>query len=84
MRNRRLLLAGGSIVAVIAVVVAFVLASSNGGSSGSTAGNTAAAPTGSALTSVVGQLTSVPASDAGPGRRGEDGGEPDLDQRARR
>jgi hypothetical protein len=61
-RKRRLLLAGGSIVAVIAVVVAFVLASSTGGSSGSTAGNNAGAPTGSDLTSVVGQLTSVPAA----------------------
>jgi hypothetical protein len=60
-RKRRLWLAGGSIVAVIAVVVAFVLASSNGGSSGSSSGNTAAPPTGSALTSVLGQLTSVPA-----------------------
>jgi hypothetical protein len=60
-RKRRLWLAGGSIVAVIAVIVAFVLASSNGGSSGSTSGNTAAPPTGSALTSVLGQLTSVPA-----------------------
>jgi hypothetical protein len=49
-------------VAVIAVVVAFVLASSNGGSSGSTSGNTAPAPTGSAVTSVLGQLTSVPAA----------------------
>src|ERR1700733_10807781 len=61
-RKRRLWLAGGSIVAVIAVVVAFVLASSNGGSSGSTSGNNAPAPTGSALTSVLGQLTSVPAA----------------------
>jgi hypothetical protein len=62
-RKRRLWLAGGSIVAVIAVVVAFVLASSSGGSSGSaSAGSTAAPPTGSALTSVVGQLTSVPAA----------------------
>jgi hypothetical protein len=60
-RKRRLWLAGGSIVAVIAVVVAFVLASSNGSSSGSSSGNTAAPPTGSALTSVLGQLTSVPA-----------------------
>jgi thiol-disulfide isomerase/thioredoxin len=60
-RKRRLWLAGGSIVAVIAVVVAFVLASSNGNSSGSSSGNTAAPPTGSALTSVLGQLTSVPA-----------------------
>jgi hypothetical protein len=61
-RKRRLWLAGGSIVAVIAVVVAFVLASSNGGSSGSASGNTAPAPTGSALTSVLHQLTSVPAA----------------------
>jgi hypothetical protein len=58
-RKRRLWLAGGSIVAVIAVVVAFVLASSNGGS---TSGSTAPAPTGSAVTSVLGQLTSVPAA----------------------
>jgi hypothetical protein len=61
-RNRRLLLAGGSIVVVIAAVVAIVLATSSGGSSGSTAGNSAPAPTGSDLTSVLGQLTSVPAS----------------------
>jgi Domain of unknown function (DUF929) len=61
-RKRRLWLAVGSIVAVIAVVVAFVLASANGGSSGSTSGNTAAPPAGSDLTSVVSQLTSVPAS----------------------
>ena len=63
-RNRRLLLAGGAIVVVVAVVLGNVLSLSggNGGSSGSTAGNTAAAPTGSALTSVLGQLTSVPAS----------------------
>jgi Domain of unknown function (DUF929) len=63
-RNRRLLLAGGAIVVVIAVVlgIVFGLSGGNGSSSGSTAGNTAAAPTGSALTSVLGQLTSVPAS----------------------
>jgi hypothetical protein len=61
-RKRRLYLAGGSIIAVIAVVVAFVLASSNGGSSGAAPGSTAAPPTGGDVTSVVGQLTSVPAS----------------------
>ncbi|HEY5016767.1 MAG TPA: DUF929 family protein [Streptosporangiaceae bacterium] len=61
-RKRRLWLAGGSIVAVIAVVVAFVLASSNGGSSSPAPGSTAAAPTGGDAASVVGQLTSVPAS----------------------
>jgi hypothetical protein len=44
------------------VVLAVVFATRGGGSSGSTTGNTAAAPTGSALNSVVGQLTSVPAS----------------------
>jgi Domain of unknown function (DUF929) len=62
-RNRRLLLAGGAIVVVVvAVVVAIALGShrsSSGGSSGSTAGNSTASPTGSALTSVVNQLTSV-------------------------
>jgi uncharacterized protein DUF929 len=61
-RKRRLYLAGGSIIAVIAVVVAFVLASSNGGSSGAAPGSTAAPPTGGDASSVVGQLTSVPAS----------------------
>jgi hypothetical protein len=61
-RNRRLLLAGGAIVVVVAVVLGVVLSSGGGGSSGSTAGNSAAPPTGSALTSVVGQLTSVPAA----------------------
>jgi hypothetical protein len=61
-RNRRLLLAGGAIVVVVAVVLALVLAGGSGGSTGSTAGGTAAAPTGSALTAVVGQLTSVPAA----------------------
>lgn len=61
-RKRRLYLAGGSIIAVIAVVVAFVLASSNGGSSGAAPGSTAAPPTGGDVTSVVGQLTAVPAS----------------------
>jgi hypothetical protein len=61
-RNRRLLLAGGAIVVVVAVVLGFVLSSGNGGSSGTTAGSTAPAPTGSALTSVLDQLTTVPAA----------------------
>ena len=59
-RKRRLLLAGGAIVVVVAVVLGFVL--SGGGSSTPTAGSTAPAPTGAALTSVVDQLTSVPAA----------------------
>jgi Domain of unknown function (DUF929) len=61
-RNRRLLLGGGAIVVVVAVVLAIVLSSGGGGSSGSTAGSTAAPPSGSALTAVLGQLTSVPAA----------------------
>jgi Domain of unknown function (DUF929) len=59
-RNRRLLLAGGAIVVVIAVVLGLVL--SSGGSSAPPAGSSAAPPAGGALTSVLGQLTSVPAS----------------------
>jgi thiol-disulfide isomerase/thioredoxin len=63
-RNRRLLLAGGAIVVVLAVVLAIVLSGGggSGGSSGSKAGSTAAPPRGSASSSVVGQLTSVPAA----------------------
>ena len=45
---------------VIAVVLGVVLGTGGGGSS--TAGNTAPAPTGTALTAVLGQLTSVPAA----------------------
>jgi hypothetical protein len=60
-RNRRLLLAGGAIVVVVAVVLGLVLSSGGGGSSGS-AGAAAAPPTGSALTAVLRQLTSVPAA----------------------
>jgi hypothetical protein len=60
-RNRRLLLAGGAIVVVVAVVLAFVL-SGHGGSSAPTAGSTAKPPAGNASSSVLGQLTSVPAA----------------------
>jgi hypothetical protein len=63
-RNRRLLLAGGAIVAVVAVVlgVVFGLGGGNGGSTGTTAGSTKAPPSGGAASSVAGQLTSVPAA----------------------
>jgi Domain of unknown function (DUF929) len=61
-RNRRLLLAGGAIVVVVAVVLAFVLTGGHGGSSGSSAGSTAPPPRGTASSSVLGQLTSVPAA----------------------
>ena len=59
-RNRRLLLAGGAIVVVVGVVLGFVL--TGGGGSAPTAGSTAAPPTGSANTTVISQLTSVPAA----------------------
>ena len=62
-RNRRLLLAGGAIVVVIAVVLGVVLSSGGGnGSPGPSAGSTAPAPTASAQSAVVDQLTSVPAA----------------------
>ena len=59
-QRKRIYLAGGSILAVIVVVVAFVLIKQNSGSSsGASASN---GPTGTALTSLVNQTTSVPAS----------------------
>jgi hypothetical protein len=61
-QRRRLLLAGGSIVVVIAVVVAFVLVKATSHGSSNTAKGASNGPTGAALTSVVNQATSVPAS----------------------
>jgi thiol-disulfide isomerase/thioredoxin len=60
-QRRRLLIAGGAILVVVAVVVTFVLvkANSKNTSSGTSASN---GPTGSALASVTGKVTSVPAS----------------------
>jgi hypothetical protein len=59
-QRKRIYIAGGSILAVVIVVIAFVLVKGNGGGSGaSSEGN---GPTGAALTSVVNQVTSVPAS----------------------
>ena len=59
-QRKRIYLAGGSILAVIIVVVAFVIIKSNGsGSSGSGSSN---GPTGTALSAVVNQTTSVPAT----------------------
>jgi hypothetical protein len=55
--RNRVLIAGGSIVAVIAVVVAFVVIQ---GSSSPSAGNGTAAPSGTALAEVLGKVTSVP------------------------
>ncbi len=60
-QRRRILIASGSILAVIAIVVAFIVikASSKPATSASSSSN---GPTGAALTSVVGNVTSVPAS----------------------
>ena len=59
-QRKRIYLAGGSILAVIIVVVAFVIIKSNGsGGSGSGGSN---GPTGTALSAVVNQTTSVPAA----------------------
>jgi thiol-disulfide isomerase/thioredoxin len=61
-RRNRLLLAGGAIVVVVAVVLALVLLhGSNGGSSGTAAGGPSG-PTGTSLTALTDQVTSVPAA----------------------
>jgi thiol-disulfide isomerase/thioredoxin len=59
-RRRRILIASGSIVVVAAIVVAFVLVKVTSG--GGKAAASSNGPTGAALTSLVGQVTSVPAS----------------------
>jgi hypothetical protein len=58
-QRKRILIASGSILVVIVIVVVFIVVKAN--SKPSTASSTAA-PTGSALTSVVDKITSVPAS----------------------
>jgi Domain of unknown function (DUF929) len=60
-RRRRILLASGAVVVVLAIVLTFVIIKLNNkpSSSASSASN---GPTGSALTAVVDQVTSVPAS----------------------
>ena len=60
-QRRRLLIAGGSIIAVIAVVVAFIVVKANSKSSTPSASSSATL-SGSALSSVVSKVTSVPAS----------------------
>jgi hypothetical protein len=59
-QRRRLLIAGGSIIVVIAVVVTFVLVKVN--SKAGTAASASEGPTGTALTSLVNQVTGVPSS----------------------
>jgi hypothetical protein len=56
-QRRRIYLAGGSVLVVAIVVIAFVLVKLNSGSSAA-----ATAPTGTALTQVIDQVTGVPAS----------------------
>jgi hypothetical protein len=58
-QRKRILIASGSILAVIVIVVVFIVVKAN---TKSTAPTATAAPTGSALTSVVDKITSVPAS----------------------
>jgi hypothetical protein len=58
-KRRRILIASGSIVAVLAIVLAFVVIKLNSKPPSSSASN---GPTGAALSSVVSDVTSVPAS----------------------
>ena len=58
-QRRRILIASGAIVVVIAVVVAFIVVKANSKPGSSTSSN---GPTGSALASVVSDVTGVPAS----------------------
>ena len=60
-QRNRIYIAGGSIFAVVIVVVVFVLVGTNHSNS-SSSGSTPVGPTGAALTSVVNQVTSVPAA----------------------
>jgi len=62
-KRKRILLAAGSVVVVLAVVLTFVIIKLNSKpSSSSSAQGLSNGPTGSALTAVVGKVTSVPAS----------------------
>lgn len=59
-QRKRIYIAGGSILAVIVVVLAFVLVKVNSG--GGSAGASSNGPTGTALTTLTKQVTTVPAS----------------------
>jgi Domain of unknown function (DUF929) len=61
-QRRRILIASGSIVVVLAIVVAFVVVKLNSNSKPSSASSSSNGPTGAALTSVINDVTSVPAS----------------------
>jgi hypothetical protein len=61
-QRRRILLASGAVVVVLAIVLTFVIIKLNNKPSASSAQGLSNGPTGSALTSVVNTVTSVPAS----------------------
>ena len=62
-KRRRILIASGSIIAVLAIVLAFVLIKMNTGSPKPAAASSVSnGPTGAALAAVVGKVTTVPAS----------------------
>ena len=62
-QRRRILIASGSVVVVLAIVLVFVVVKLNGGKpSTSSAAGLSNGPTGSALSAVVDNVTSVPAS----------------------
>jgi hypothetical protein len=62
-QGQRLLMAGGAILAVVIIVVGFVIWKTTSSSNGSNvAGGASNGPTGAALTSVVNDVTGVPAS----------------------
>jgi Domain of unknown function (DUF929) len=59
-RRRRILIASGSVLVVVLIVVGFIVYKANNNKP--SAGNASNGPTGAALSSVVSQVTSVPAS----------------------
>lgn len=59
-RRKRILLASGSVLAVLVIVAVFIIVKSTSSNSNNTASG--GGPTGSALTSVISKVTSVPAS----------------------
>jgi thiol-disulfide isomerase/thioredoxin len=61
-QRRRILIASGAIVVVLAIVVAFVVVKLNSKPSSPSASSSSSGPTGAALTSVINDVTSVPAS----------------------
>lgn len=61
-QRNRLLIAGGAILAVVVIVVVFVVVKAGGGNGSNVAGGASNGPTGVALTSVVKDVTTVPAS----------------------